>query len=1030
MPSSLPRASRRSPRTRHGAPSALVHSLSHHVDLRALRWLVLGMMAAAALVIPFVAAAGHHSRIIARDSFQRPSARGWSNADTGGPWSYPSGAQAFSVQDGAGTIRLAEPGATASTILRSATGRDVTLRFSARLDGGPTGGGTTISAVLRHTDSAEYRLAVRFAQGGAFASIVRVDHGSMAVLGSEVRLAGVTVKAASITRFKAKVAGTSPATLSLQAWTDGRSKPSGWAFTVADAHGIGAAGAVGVRTSLDSTATAPQTISIDRLRAKSRDGGGPEPSPTHPATPTARPTGAPNGDPIAFDRFDRTVRNGWGSTDAGETYGLLGNAEDYSVSAGVGHLVLPPGQTRAATLSSAVARDADLSFRFADSRLPTDGSTFAYAVARRQPSGDEYRIKARVDASGAVYLHATRFVNGVESDLGGEVRVPGLQVEPGSFIWVRAQVVGSDPASIRIRAWNDGDREPLTWSYQQADGSVSLRSPGAVGLMAYVSSSEPTQISLAFDDFRAAAPSSGRLVTQDPEPTATPTASDSPTDTPAPTETTQPTDAPSPGPSDTLSPTPTAQPTDTPLPTPKPTAPPTPKPTPTPTPTPSNDPAETWYVSPSGSDDSDGSGAAPWLTLQHAADRVPAGGTVIVSSGTYAGFTMTRSGTNGDPITFLGDPDGPQPVLDGRVDGRLDVVRINGAHDVRISGFVVTGSQGGDYTGSGIRTENGASRIVISDNLIRNNHSYGVNSYASSAVTIRDNEVTGNEEGIQIARGGEGTRIIDNRVHDNDQMLRNTPSSVDPNDDAGATGIGFLKTTGHVVASGNYVWGNRAPSYDYTWDGSAFDIYGASNVTITDNVTWDNENVFETGTDPGLACRDNVFARNVSYGATTQGRSWGAFIRCGTDMIVANNTFVGIEGFVFSIGTDSSRFSGALDGLEVVNNLVDVEATGARVFGLTTDLPSSVRIDYNLARTSGQLAMLPDGRSTSDPDTFTAWTGYQVHGLAGNPRFTDPGDEDYSLRATSPAVDAGTQVDGITDIFSGAGPDIGRFERP
>ena len=45
-----------------------------------------------------------------------------------------------------------------------------------------------------------------------------------------------------------------------------------------------------------------------------------------------------------------------------------------------------------AAFCGAVTRDADLSFRFAANRLPTSGSTFAYAVARRQPSGDEYRI--------------------------------------------------------------------------------------------------------------------------------------------------------------------------------------------------------------------------------------------------------------------------------------------------------------------------------------------------------------------------------------------------------------------------------------------------------------------------------------------------------------------------------------------------------------------------------------------------------------------------------------------------------------
>ena len=162
-------------------------------------------------------------------------------------------------------------------------------------------------------------------------------------------------------------------------------------------------------------------------------------------------------------------------------------------------------------------------------------------------------------------------------------------------------------------------------------------------------------------------------------------------------------------------------------------------------------------------------------------------------------------------------------------------------------------------------------------------------------------------------------------------MVRNTPTGVNAHDDTGAVGIGFVRSTGHVLAAGNRIWSNRAASYDYVWDGSAFEIYGASNVTMTDNVAWDNENILETGTDQGaLACSNNVFARNVAYAATTQGRSWGMFLRCALNMVVANNTFHDVEGFVFSIGYDSPRHNGSLKGLHIENNLVDVSATGAR----------------------------------------------------------------------------------------------------
>ena len=168
-----------------------------------------------------------------------------------------------------------------------------------------------------------------------------------------------------------------------------------------------------------------------------------------------------------------------------------------------------------------------------------------------------------------------------------------------------------------------------------------------------------------------------------------------------------------------------------------------------------------------------------------------------------------------------------------------------------------------------------------------------------------------------------------------------------------------------MLACGNLIHANRAPSYDYGWDGGAFEIYGASNVTMTDNVIYDNENILETGTDGVYACSGNTFTRNVACGAVTQGRSWGMFLRCGEQMLVANNTFVDVQGFVFSLGSDSATYSGRIDGLRILNNVMDVTGTGAKIYGLVTAMPSTVRIDRNLVRTTGNVATLPDGRTTT-----------------------------------------------------------------
>src|SRR5688572_155849 len=62
------------------------------------------------------------------------------------------------------------------------------------------------------------------------------------------------------------------------------------------------------------------------------------------------------------------------------------------------------------------------------------------------------------------------------------------------------------------------------------------------------------------------------------------------------------------------------------------------------------------YVAPTGSDANPGTAAAPWRTLQHAADVVRAGDTVFIRAGDYAGFDLRTDGTPTAPITFRADP--------------------------------------------------------------------------------------------------------------------------------------------------------------------------------------------------------------------------------------------------------------------------------------------------------------------------------------------------------------------------------------
>src|SRR3954462_1041315 len=65
--------------------------------------------------------------------------------------------------------------------------------------------------------------------------------------------------------------------------------------------------------------------------------------------------------------------------------------------------------------------------------------------------------------------------------------------------------------------------------------------------------------------------------------------------------------------------------------------------------------AARYFVSPAGNDAAAGTSAAPWKTLQHAANIVAPGDKVTARAGNYVGFNLTRSGTAAAPIEFDAD---------------------------------------------------------------------------------------------------------------------------------------------------------------------------------------------------------------------------------------------------------------------------------------------------------------------------------------------------------------------------------------
>ncbi len=430
-------------------------------------------------------------------------------------------------------------------------------------------------------------------------------------------------------------------------------------------------------------------------------------------------------------------------------------------------------------------------------------------------------------------------------------------------------------------------------------------------------------------------------------------------------------------------------------------------------------------MAPTGNDANPGTLASPWLTIQKAANTVPAGATVYLRTGTYVGATITHSGTSTAPVTFTAYP-GEQPVVSGD-SNHTKVLLVYGAHDIVISDLTVSNAPA--QWGAGIYVQSGAYDVTIQGNTLSYNNSFGVKLDTVNQVTVRDNDITRNETGIEVTSAGDGVLIADNRIYLNDRMVVNT---VGGNDDRGAVAVNLYHTTGHLTATGNTIWGNRAYSYDYGTDGGAFEIYAASNVTITDNVAWDNDDVVETGTDGTAPCDSNTITRNIAYGgkgvATVPGPAVGLILRCASNTLVANNTFYGLDSFVYDVTASAQSFGGSIDGLRIENNVA--LSTGPKVYSIDSALPSSVTIDRDLAWNSsgGYIGYVYGHGNTSSLATVTSWTGIEKTGIQADPGFVDGAAADFDLASGSPAIDRGLLIPGVTDGYLGGGPDLGRYE--
>ena len=394
---------------------------------------------------------------------------------------------------------------------------------------------------------------------------------------------------------------------------------------------------------------------------------------------------------------------------------------------------------------------------------------------------------------------------------------------------------------------------------------------------------------------------------------------------------------------------------------------------------------ETSYVAPDGNDASAGTAEAPWRTLQHAADSVAAGDTVVVRTGEYAGFDLRTSGTPGAWIRFTAEP-GVRIVSENPVTD--DGINLEGASYVAVEGFTVEG-----MARNGIRAVLGH-HVTLRNNRAFDNFERGIFTGFVDDLLIEGNETAGSidEHGIYVSNSGDRPVIRGNLTRGNNA------AGIHMNGDLSAGGDGVI--SGALVEA-NVILDNGEAG------GSGINCDGVQDSVFRNNLLLGNHagGITLYQIDGGAPSTGNLVVNNTIVMAS-DGR-WGIALHDGaSDNTLRNNVVLSRHPWRGSLDVDVA--SGSHAGLVSDHN--------ALMDRITTDGGDSV-------------IGLDAWRATYGQD-------FQSFLAAEAELFVDPTlpDGDYHLKEGSPAVDAGTTTDAPAEDVdgdtrpSGDGVDVGADE--
>lgn len=393
----------------------------------------------------------------------------------------------------------------------------------------------------------------------------------------------------------------------------------------------------------------------------------------------------------------------------------------------------------------------------------------------------------------------------------------------------------------------------------------------------------------------------------------------------------------------------------------------------------------TYYVSNSGSNSNNGlSINSAFETLQHAADIVSAGDSVLVVSGNYSGFDIRTGGNSAQPIVFKALSN--DVIIDTRNPVTTDGINIENADYVEVHGFNV------------INQPRAGIRIVVSDfikikhNTCSNNYRWGIFTGFTDDILIEGNSCSYSEDehGIYVSNSSDRPTIINNH------SFNNNGCGIHMNGDLSMGDDGIIN---NAIVAGNIIHDNGVGG------GSAINMDCVQDSKIYNNLLYNNHatGIAMYQIDGAEGSKNNkIFNNTIIH--PSNGRWAILVVNASTGNTIYNNILINKHSFRGSICLDEESKPGFIS-------------------------------DYNLV-----VNRLSDDDGNSNM-SLTSWQamGYDTHSQIvqdENIIFVNPLNSDYHLLQTSQPTNIGTSMvssvvnvdlEGVTRP-QGSGYDIGAYE--